>query len=89
MCVGCSKEPSHEDGSFEFPQHMVWLRNKKNNFQLCTLIWWPDQLQHLMLIYIFVITMFTVITFSEKTEFSVITVLLKQINYHIYCYFFL
>ena len=31
--VGCSKEPS-----FEYPQHMFWLRNKKNNFQLHTLI---------------------------------------------------
>ena len=26
---GCSKEPSHRDGSFEYPQHMFWLRNKK------------------------------------------------------------
>ena len=33
MCFGCSKEPSHQDGSFEYPQHMFWLRNKKNNFQ--------------------------------------------------------
>ena len=39
MCLGCSKEPSHGDGSFEYPQHMFWLRNKKNNFQLRTLIW--------------------------------------------------
>ena len=22
---GCSKEPSHWDGSFEYPQHMFWL----------------------------------------------------------------
>ena len=29
MCFGCSKETSHQDGSFEYPQHMVWLRNKK------------------------------------------------------------
>ena len=41
MCFGCSKEPSHGDGSFEYPQHMIWLRNKKNNFQLYTLIWGP------------------------------------------------
>ena len=40
MCCGCSKEPSHRDGSFEYPQHMFWLRNKKNNFLLSTLIWW-------------------------------------------------
>ena len=38
----CSKEPSHLDGSFEYPQHMFWLRNKKNNFQLRTLIWGHD-----------------------------------------------
>ena len=34
MCFGCSKEPSYGDGSFEYPQHMYWLRNKKNNFPL-------------------------------------------------------
>ena len=39
MYFGCSKEPSHLDGSFEYPQHMFWLRNKNNNFQLRTLIW--------------------------------------------------
>ena len=27
------------DDSFENPQHMFWLRNKTNNFQLRTLIW--------------------------------------------------
>ena len=43
MCFGCSKEPSHSDGSFECPQHMFWLRNKKFNFQLRTLIWRPNQ----------------------------------------------
>ena len=43
MCFGWAKEPSHRDGSFEYPQHMFWLRNKKNNFQLATLIWGPDQ----------------------------------------------
>ena len=42
MCFGCSKEPSHRDGSYEYPQHMFWLRNKKNNFQLRTLIWGPE-----------------------------------------------
>ena len=32
---GCSKEPSHREGSFEYPQHMVCLRNeKKNNYAL-------------------------------------------------------
>ena len=29
MCFGFSKEPSQLDGSFEEPQHMFWLRNKK------------------------------------------------------------
>ena len=29
ICFGCSKEPSHWDGSFEYPQRMFWLRNKK------------------------------------------------------------
>ena len=24
------KKTSHRDGSFEYPQHMFWLRNKKN-----------------------------------------------------------
>ena len=42
MCFGCSKEPSNRDGSFEYPQHMFWLRNKKNNFQLHTLTWRSD-----------------------------------------------
>ena len=45
MCFGCSKELSHQDGSFEYPQHTFWLRNKKNNnFQLRTLIWGHDHL---------------------------------------------
>ena len=39
MCFGCSKEPSHRDRSFEYPPHLLWLRNNKNNFQLQTLIW--------------------------------------------------
>ena len=32
ICCGCLKEPSHQDGSFEYPQHMFWLRNKKKYF---------------------------------------------------------
>ena len=43
MCFGCSKEPSHRDGSFEYPQHMFRLRNKKTNFQLRPLIWGPAE----------------------------------------------
>ena len=38
MCFGCSKELSLRDGSFEYPQHMIWLRNQKNNFHAHTLI---------------------------------------------------
>ena len=36
------KEPSNRDRSFEYPQHMFGLRNKKNNFQLRTFILGPD-----------------------------------------------
>ena len=45
MCFGYSKEASHQDGSFEYPQHMFWLKNKKNNFQVRTLIWRPGSYQ--------------------------------------------
>ena len=38
ICFGCSKEPSHWDGYFEYPQHMFWLWNKKTNLQSPTLI---------------------------------------------------
>ena len=41
MCFGCLKEPSQRDGSFEYPQHMFWMRNKENNFPISTLIWRP------------------------------------------------
>ena len=41
MCFGCSKEPSHLDGSFEYTQRMFWMRNKENNFPIRTLIWRP------------------------------------------------
>ena len=41
MCFGCPKEPSHGNGSFEYLQHMFWLRNKKNNFLFRTLNWGP------------------------------------------------
>ena len=39
MGLGCSKESSHRDGSFEYPQHMFWLRNKKI---ICSFIWRSD-----------------------------------------------
>ena len=37
LVVCCSKEYTHQDGSFEYPQHMFQLRNKKINFQRHTL----------------------------------------------------
>ena len=46
LCFGWSKEPSHRDGSFEYPQHMFWFRNEKTNFLVRTLIWRPDILMH-------------------------------------------
>ena len=39
----CSKEKSHLDSSFEYPQHMFWSRNKKNIFQLHSLTWRPAE----------------------------------------------
>ena len=36
-CFGCSKEPSHCDGSFEYPQHLFWVRNTKIIFQYALL----------------------------------------------------
>ena len=30
--IRCLKEPSHCGGSFEYPQHMFWLRNKTVNY---------------------------------------------------------
>ena len=39
MCFGCLKELSHCDGSFEYPQCMFWLRNKKIVFSQPLLSW--------------------------------------------------
>ena len=35
---GFSKEPSHQDGDFEYQQHMFWLRNKKKNLRKIAII---------------------------------------------------
>ena len=51
MCFDCSKDPSHRDSSFEYPQHMFWLRNKKSNFHLHTLIW-GQSLEWLKIVFI-------------------------------------
>ena len=37
-CFWCSKDLSHREGSFEHPQHMFWLKNKKDDLQLRTFI---------------------------------------------------
>ena len=37
MCFVCSKEWSHWDGSFEYPQHMFWKRNKDYSLQYALL----------------------------------------------------
>ena len=34
MCFGRSKEPSHRDGSFEYPKYMLWPRNEKTRDNL-------------------------------------------------------
>ena len=45
VCFGCSKEPSHWDSSFKYPQHRFWLRNKKNIFLLHTCNLSPGHIQ--------------------------------------------
>ena len=44
MFFGCPKEPSEfkRDGSFEYKQHMYWMKNEENSFPIRTLIWRPD-----------------------------------------------
>ena len=37
MCFECSKELSHPDCSFEYPQPMFWLENKKIIFSYALL----------------------------------------------------
>ena len=38
MCFEYPKEGYYRDGSFEYPQHMFWVRNKENNFLLSTVL---------------------------------------------------
>ena len=45
ICCGYSKEPSHRDGSFEHPKHMLKLmdKKKKSHFTLILfLLNWPS-----------------------------------------------
>ena len=56
MCFGCLKEPSHWDGSYEYPQHMFWLRNKKINFSYALLsggLWSAKQLTRAGIFWVF------------------------------------
>ena len=48
MYFGCI-EKVHQEGSFEYPQHMFWFRNKKNNFLVYTLILGPADVRPAML----------------------------------------
>ena len=66
MCFECSKEPCHRDGSFEYPQHMFWLRNKKNNFQLHTFILGPGV--PIPLVQVFIIFYFSTKAYVVGTE---------------------
>ena len=50
ICFGCSKQPSHWDGSFEYPQHMFRLRNKKLFFCYALLTKGLDKILVLILI---------------------------------------
>ena len=38
VCFGCSKEPPRGDGSFEYPQQIVLMGNKKIKSELSTFI---------------------------------------------------
>ena len=44
MCFGYSKQLSNWDGSFEYPQDILWLRNKENTFHyaLLSVQWCTD-----------------------------------------------
>ena len=43
ICFECSKEPYHRDGCFEYTTYF-WLRNRKNNSLLRSLICGTDEL---------------------------------------------
>ena len=43
-CFECSKYPYLQDGCFGYSTNIFWLRHRKNNFLLRTLICGTDQL---------------------------------------------
>ena len=49
---GCLKEQSHRDGSFEYPQHMFWLRYKEMKFQLRAFNRTPDMFLFGLILYV-------------------------------------
>ena len=62
MCFGCSKEPSHQDGSFEYPQHMFWVSNEENSSPYALLSggllihnFYPVNLQHFSCKHLFLV----------------------------------
>ena len=47
ICFEGSKDPSRWDGSFEYPQHIFWLRYKKNDFFIKHSYLWAWMLKHI------------------------------------------
>ena len=39
-----ANKQNHWDGSFEYPEHITWMRNKENKFPIHTLIWWSTSM---------------------------------------------
>ena len=70
MGFGCSKEASHWDGSFEYPQHRFWIRNKENNFPIRTPIWRPAyrMAYHYIIVYLITLAVITNIDLSAKSQ---------------------
>ena len=60
----------HWDGPFEYPQHMFCLKNKKNNIQLHTFIWRPDNFACWIIFhaYVLMLNFFKIIFFKKFFE---------------------
>ena len=67
MCFGCSKEPSHRDGSFEYPQDMFLLRNKKIIFSYHSYL---GGLTNFVLIYLFLKSMHFSVIYKQTSEYD-------------------